>query len=230
MLPLCVVFILLFWGNSAKASTLTPPTNTTQRTQVITTPEVRISSVQLSGTPQYPVAAGQRVSLNCSVPLGPKTIYWSWSHQRFNNIWHTLDVNVSELILTEPEQSGEYRCIARSPGGQRRNSITHRVLIISIQTTAWEKLGVAAFVISIAILIIGLVILFWILSQRVHQEATASSTAAKSFPTPGMTSKGVLPEKGMESDVYMNYTNSNPGYSDLDLSSVTEDNVYSSLS
>lgn len=44
------------------------------------------------------------------------------------------------------------------------------------------------------------------------------------------TPRGGLPKKDCEGDVYMNYANSNPAYSDLDPSSMSVDNVYSSLS
>ena len=41
--------------------------------------------------------------------------------------------------------------------------------------------------------------------------------------------RGGLPETEVEGD-YMNYTNTNPAYTDLDITNVTEENVYSCLS
>lgn len=42
--------------------------------------------------------------------------------------------------------------------------------------------------------------------------------------------RGDLPQADCDAtDVYMNYTNTNPAYTDLDPANMTEDNVYSSL-
>ncbi|XP_029973541.1 uncharacterized protein LOC115407302 isoform X2 [Salarias fasciatus] len=190
------------------------------------TTKVAISSVLLEATPDYPVVAGQKVSLHCRAAPKPANVTWSW--RRWGNDLH--DQSSSELVLTEPGQSGEYSCHVSILGGQTRGSNTHTVIIISIQTTVGERLGIVAFILSIVTFIITLGILFWMFWKRFDQKDTSSSPAAKSFTGPGTTTKGGLPDMGIESDVYMNYTNSNPAYSDLDPNSMADDSVYSSLS
>lgn len=92
------------------------------------------SSVQLLATPDYPVAAGQRVSLHCSASHIRASIIWTWQRE-VNQSWQTVG-NGTDLILTEPEQSGLYRCC-----GMRWMSLvasnSHAVYIVSMHATGW---------------------------------------------------------------------------------------------
>lgn len=81
-------------------------------------------------TPNYPVAAGQKVSLYCSGSIISGTGTWSWERLR-NQTWENKG-NSRELILTKPEQSGEYRCCISVVNCANQ---THTVYIISTQTT-----------------------------------------------------------------------------------------------
>lgn len=83
-------------------------------------------------TPDYPVAAGQKVSLYCSSSIISVTGTWSWVRLR-NQTWEK-EGNSRELILTKPEQSGEYRCCSSVVNCANQ---THTVYIISTQTTGW---------------------------------------------------------------------------------------------
>lgn len=83
-------------------------------------------------TPDYPVAAGQKVSLYCSSSIISGTGTWSWERLR-NQSWEKQG-NSRELILTKPEQSGEYRCCSSVVNCANQ---THTVYIISTQTTGW---------------------------------------------------------------------------------------------
>ncbi|KAI3367625.1 hypothetical protein L3Q82_026473, partial [Scortum barcoo] len=93
-----------------------------------------------------------------------------------------------------------------------------------------ESLGIAAFVLSVLALVINIAILFWLGWQFLRDRPAHSNTAAKGFPGPEKSPKGGLPQTDSDGDVYMNYTSTNQAYSDLDLTNMTGDNVYSSLS
>lgn len=175
-------------------------------------------------TPDYPVAAGQKVSLYCSSSIISGTGTWSWERLR-NQTWEK-EGNSRELILTKPEQSGEYRCCSSVVNCANQ---THTVYIISTQTTVGENLGITAFVFSLLILIIiiAAVIFFWLGFQRTSGTVTTSSTpAVKDVPGPEITPTGDLPQP--DTDVYINYTSQ--GYADVEPTNVTWEGVYSSLS
>lgn len=86
--------------------------------------------LQLEAVPDYPVAAGQRVDLHC--PSFSTTFSVTWSWQRLQNETWTAVASGQDLTLTEPEQSGRYRCLARWGLSQERESTQHAVLIVSM--------------------------------------------------------------------------------------------------
>ncbi|XP_042244523.1 uncharacterized protein LOC121880950 [Thunnus maccoyii] len=190
------------------------------------TVEENLSPLQLVATPDYPVAEGQRVTMHCSAFTMPASVSWSWQRLE-NQTWQQVATG-RDLTLTEPEQSGLYRCHAESRLSQTSMSPTHNVYIISIRATVGEKLGIAAFILSLLALIINLAILFWLSWQRFSGMLTASNTAAKGLSGAEKPPKGCLPQT--DGDVYMNYVNTNQAYSDLDPAKMTGDNVYASLS
>ncbi|KAM6912242.1 uncharacterized protein FYW49_010754 [Xenentodon cancila] len=191
------------------------------------TTEEKLPPLQLEATPDNPVAAGQRVHLHCSAFPMSAFATWSWQRQQ-NQTWKEVAVG-RELILTEPQQSGAYRCHAESRLSQRSVSQTHTVLIVSMKTTVGENLGIAAFVLFLLVLIsiiAGLIGLGW---QRVGDTATPASDRVNGVPGPEVTSNGCFPQVNCDGDVYINYTSNNHAYSDLDPTSVTADSFYSTL-
>ncbi|XP_008305084.1 uncharacterized protein LOC103376482 [Stegastes partitus] len=191
------------------------------------TPE-KASSVQVVAEPDYPVAAGQTVTLRCTTVnmLGPTTLFWQ---HLTNQTWKVVG-NGSELTLTEPQQSGQYRCFAERELSWKIWSQNQRVYIVSIQATVGENLGKASFALSLLACVFFMAIIFWLTCKSVGGTTTTTNAMVKGLPGPQIASKAGLPQNDSDGDVYMNYTNSNPGYTDLDPTSVTADNVYSSLS
>ncbi|XP_039898480.1 uncharacterized protein LOC120740292 [Simochromis diagramma] len=216
MLP--VLFLLFIWfEGTAQNQTLSSPT-------APVTHKETFPPLWVVATPDYPVAAGQKVSLYCSSSIISVTGTWSWERLR-NQTWEK-EGNSRELILTKPEQSGEYRCCSSVVNCANQ---THTVYIISTQTTVGENLGITAFVFSLLILIIiiAAVIFFWLGFQRTSGTVTTSSTpAVKDVPGPEITPTGDLPQP--DTDVYINYTSQ--GYADVEPANVTWEGVYSSLS
>ncbi|XP_039992270.1 uncharacterized protein LOC120794937 [Xiphias gladius] len=190
-----------------------------------TTMEGRLSPLQVVATPDYPVAAGQTVNLHCSAFDVPNFVNWSWQHLQ-NMTWQEVSGS-RDLTLTEPKQSGLYRCRAESRSSQR---VSHNltVYIIAMQPTVGENLGTAAFALSLLALIINLTILCWLCWKTLVD--TLTNTAATGFPESKKAPKGGLPQTENNADVYMNYTSTNRAYMDLDPTNITGDNVYSSLS
>ncbi|KAM9341534.1 uncharacterized protein ABDE67_015186 [Symphorus nematophorus] len=182
----------------------------------------------LVATPDYPVAAGQKVHLHCFASTIPNYVNWTWQQLDLNQTWKVVHSGMN-LTLTKPEQSGTYRCHAMARLSESV-SATHMVYIISMHATVGEKLGIAAFVLSFLALIICLATLFWLGWQRLGDTLTTSNTTAKGFPGPEKSPKGGLPKTDCEADVYMNYTSTNQAYTDLDPTNMTADNVYSCLS
>ena len=91
-----------------------------------------LSALQLIAEPDYPVAAGQRVHLHCKASTMPRVVSWSW--QRWENqTWQKVG-NGRDLTLTEPDQSGQYRCFANSSSFQEE-SPEHKVYIVSTHAT-----------------------------------------------------------------------------------------------
>ncbi|XP_024661966.2 uncharacterized protein LOC101468436 [Maylandia zebra] len=216
MLPVLFLLFISFEG-TAQNQTLSSPT-------APVTHKETFPPLWVVATPDYPVAAGQKVSLYCSSSIISVTGTWSWVRLR-NQTWEK-EGNSRELILTKPEQSGEYRCCSSVVNCANQ---THTVYIISTQTTVGENLGITAFVFSLLILIIiiAAVIFFWLGFQRTSGTVTTSSTpAVKDVPGPEITPTGDLPQP--DTDVYINYTSQ--GYADVEPANVTWEGVYSSLS
>lgn len=91
------------------------------------------SPLQLVAKPDYPVAAGQRVDLHCKTFTMPDSAVWSWQRLE-NQIWTEVERG-RDLTLTNPEQSGLYRCHAETNLSQKRVSPDHAVYIVSMHAT-----------------------------------------------------------------------------------------------
>ncbi|XP_030614971.1 uncharacterized protein LOC115801341 [Archocentrus centrarchus] len=222
MLPgLILLFILFERTVKSQAQSM----YSTHSTTTAVTPRETIPPLDVVAIPNYPVAAGEKISLYCSTPTTSESVTWSWKHQQ-NQTWKEVGSG-KELTLTKPEQSGEYRCCAKRQMLQKCTNNTHTVYIISVQARVGENLGIAAFFFSLLSLILIIAVVFWLGFQKPGQTPATSNTAAKGFPGPQMTSKGDLPQP--DKDVYMNYTSTNQYYVDLDPTNMTGDNVYSSL-
>ncbi|KAM8736583.1 uncharacterized protein AB9X84_021956 [Acanthopagrus schlegelii] len=233
-------YVLLFLCKSTVAQTTEPwttlspvtysaTTTTTRATTTAPTAKVPLPHLQLTATPDYPVAAGQKVILSCSVFTMPDNVVWTWRRSENMNWTEVQKGSSSELTLTEPQQSGIYQCCPESPLIQDSKCPQHKVYIVSMHATVGENLGIAAFVLSFLALIIDFLILFWLGWKRLADPQPTSTTVAKGLPGPEKSPKGVPPADG-DGDVYMNYTSTNQAYTDLDLTNMTTDNVYSSLS
>ncbi|XP_035466335.1 uncharacterized protein LOC118286194 isoform X1 [Scophthalmus maximus] len=227
---LLAIFLLFLSSESTvKCQTTPQPSHSTTWTTVTNVAGFteKLSPLQLVATPFYPVVAGQTVNLHCSALTTPASVIWSW--QRLENLaWREVG-RVNNLTLTEPWQSGPYRCSAETRFSQSV-SYTITVLIIATQPTVGEKIGIAALVLSLLALIVALTILCLLVWQRFGDTRATCNTAAKASPGPGKAPKGCLPQTQCHGDVYMNYTSTNQAYSDLDPTNRTEDSVYSSLS
>ncbi|XP_034015498.1 uncharacterized protein LOC117500822 isoform X2 [Thalassophryne amazonica] len=201
-------------STSASASTATPPPTT----EVMEDPPL----LQLVAIPMYPVVVGQRVDMHCNSSVVSMHVKWTW-HKLENAAWREVGQG-RDLTLTKPEESGQYRCHAQNDkhATQLSMSPNHTVYIIPIPETVGEKLGKAAFALSLLDLIILLAGLFYLLWTKVYEGQTTSQI-------PG-SKEGELPPKDsrktVECDgVYMNY---NESYTDLDPFSMAE-NEYSTL-
>ncbi|XP_070699006.1 uncharacterized protein [Pempheris klunzingeri] len=223
-------FLWLFLCESTvKCFSPTSPTFSPEISNATVAKEEELSPLQLVATPDYPVAAGQSVNLHCSSAFTmPEHVSWSWQHLE-NQTWKEVGTG-RDLTLTEPEQSGLYRCFAKSQLSMGRESRNHTVYIISMPTTVSNNLGIAALVFSLLALIINFAVVFWLGWQRLNDMSTISNTAAKGFPGPEKSPKGSFPQTDGDGDVYMNYTSTNQAYTDLNPTNVTGDNAYSSLS
>ncbi|XP_022606882.1 uncharacterized protein LOC111226072 [Seriola dumerili] len=222
-------FFLLFFFCESTVTFLTTkwPIYVTSLNTPRTTMTEMLSPLLAVATPDYPVAAGQTVNLHCSAFSMPPLVNWSWQHLE-NMAWRQVGSEM-DLTLTEPKQSGLYRCCAKTLLNQ---GVSHNlsVYIVAMQPTVGENLGIAAIVLSFLALIITLTILIWLGLQRVGGTMTISNTAAKGFPGPEKAPKGDFPQTESDGDVYMNYTSTNQAYTNLDPTNMTGDNVYSSLS
>ncbi|XP_034714885.1 uncharacterized protein LOC117936165 [Etheostoma cragini] len=223
-------FFLLFFlcKRQVKSTTTLPKTYVSSpNISETTAKEEKLSPLQLVATPDYPVAAGQKVDLHCRAFTIPVSVMWSWQRME-NQIWQDVGTDRDMMTLTKPEQSGLYRCRGKSNFTQRSVvSSNHTVYIISVTATVGEQLGIAAFVLSLLALSINFAVLFWLGWQRVGATSTIN-IPAKGFPGPEKSPKGGLPQIESDRDVYMNYTSQ--AYCDLDPTSVSVDNLYSSLS
>ncbi|TNN60994.1 hypothetical protein EYF80_028772 [Liparis tanakae] len=129
-------------------------------------------SLQLEAVPDHPVAEGQRVTLLCRASPMPASAQWSWQRLQ-NHTWHVMQ-DGGDLTLSQPEQSGLYRCRAEG-----RSSQSHAVYITSMQTTVSEYLGIAAFVLSLLALVIISAHLFWLSYRRLDATLTTPNVAAQ---------------------------------------------------
>lgn len=84
----------------------------------------------LVATPDYPVAAGLTVELSCQTIIPSQNIIWSRSLLQ-NESWENVGSG-KVLLLTEPKQTGTYRCEILNIG--KCVSQNHNVYIVSIST------------------------------------------------------------------------------------------------
>ncbi|XP_077395347.1 uncharacterized protein LOC144031796 [Festucalex cinctus] len=184
-----------------------------------------LPALQLTATPDYPVAAGQKVSLHCSAP-NQTAAYdnWYWQRQE-KETWERAGEGAN-LTLSEPQQSGLYRCLAER-GLSKRVSPNHAVFIISFHAT--EYVGITALALSLLALIMNIAVMFWLGWQKLRDKATPANTGANGFSRPGKEPKGGLPQAENDGHVYMNYSSSNLSYTDLDLQTAAADSTYSVL-
>nr|XP_046269638.1 uncharacterized protein LOC124072336 [Scatophagus argus] len=227
---LSYLLLFFFFNSTVKSWNTTfstvPTTSPLETTNSTSAEEDVLSFLQLVATPDYPVAAGQKVNLHCSTLDASDDLIWSWQRLE-NQTWKKVGSG-RDVTLTEPEQSGLYSCCAEFQSSRIMSS-NHTVYIVAIHATVGEKLGTAAFILSILALIINLAIVFWLGWKRPGDPLTTSNTVAKGFPTPEKSPKGDLPKIDNDGDVYINYTHTNSAYTDLD-TTITEDNLYSVLS
>ncbi|KAG7510671.1 hypothetical protein JOB18_027989 [Solea senegalensis] len=214
-------FLLLSFvsESTVKSSTTTGyilATTTTTTTTMTDKPHLPLQAMAI---PDYPVAAGQPVTLFCS---DFSAVIWQHlEHATWQDVSHR-----GNLTLTQPEQSGLYRCRAEAPSRPVSRNFT--VYIVDVQPTSSDILGIAAFVLSLLALIIILTLLSWLGWQRFGGGTLSTpATEVKGFPGPAKASKACSPESA--GDVYMNCTSMNQAYTNLDPTNMTADNVYSSL-
>lgn len=93
---------------------------------------VPVDCPHLVATPDYPVAAGLTVELLCQTTIPSQNITWSRSHLQ-NESWEYVGSG-KVLLLTEPKQTGTYRCEIRNNGTVTCKSQNHAVYIVSIST------------------------------------------------------------------------------------------------
>lgn len=94
---------------------------------------MKLGPLHLVATPDYPVDAGQEVKLYCRTVIQTQSIIWTRHHLQ-NQSWENVGSG-NLLILTEPKESGKYRCEIHNIGTERRVSQNHTVYIVSISTT-----------------------------------------------------------------------------------------------
>ncbi|XP_047249015.1 uncharacterized protein LOC124884974 [Girardinichthys multiradiatus] len=200
---------------------------TTATTSGLTT-TMKLVALNLMATPDYPVAAGQRVKLSCNTTNPSQTITWQRYHLQ-SETWENVSMG-NVLILTQPQESGKYRCETHNTLNVLIVSQNHNVFIVSIPTTG-ENIGKAALVLSVLILIAtiaGVLLLFW---KRSNDDLSALNAPKKDVPAPSVVIPKVLPPKDdPDGDVYMNYTSTTQAYSDLNPANMTGDDCYSTLS
>ncbi|KAL6105504.1 uncharacterized protein ACO6RY_07022 [Pungitius sinensis] len=95
-----------------------------------------------------------------------------------------------------------------------------------------EHFGISALVCSLLALITIFAVIFWLAWHRLHGTLITGDIAAKGFPGSEQPPKEGWPQIDTEGDreVYINYTSTCRNYTDLNPTTVIEDNVYSSLS
>ncbi|XP_051941394.1 uncharacterized protein LOC127614230 [Hippocampus zosterae] len=182
-------------------------------------------ALQLTATPDYPVAVGQEVSLRCCAQSSHTFDNWSWQRQEQER-WQEVAKGYT-LTLSKPQESGLYRCFAQ------RNltesvSPSHAVLIISIHAIA--NVGITALVLSLLALVMNIAVMFWLGWQRLRGEESPANMETKGFPKAGKKDEKRGPAQAEnEGHVYMNYSSTNLTYTELDPTGVTANNAYSVL-
>ncbi|KAG7224135.1 hypothetical protein INR49_019870, partial [Caranx melampygus] len=220
------IFLLFCICARGVTSTSFPPvySDTTTTAMTTATTEAAYLYVRAMASPEYPVAAGQTVKLYCSFVTNMPTVSWYWQYQ-IKETWQDFG-NMMNLTLTEPNQTGTYRCYAKAESiGEMSNTVT--VYIVAMQPTVGDNLGIAAIVLSVLALIMAITILIWWGLQKYGGTMTTTNTAVKGFPEPGKIPKGDFPQTGGDGDVYMNYTSTSQAYTNLDPTNMTADNIYS---
>ncbi|XP_015234697.1 PREDICTED: uncharacterized protein LOC107087563 [Cyprinodon variegatus] len=210
------------------STTSMPSTMTRLPTTTTAVPTTRMMDVlHLEAIPDYPVAAGQTVQLSCK-NISSKIITWSRFHLQ-NQSWENVGSGMV-LTLTEPKQSGKYRCETHNVFNVKSMSQNHTVYIVSIPTIG-ENLGKAAFALSVLIWIVIIAGVVWLCWQRFSNKLSALNAPKKDLPAPPEGIPKILPPNNdSDADVYMNYTSTKEDYSNLDPSNMTGDEFYSTLS
>lgn len=95
-------------------------------------PTGMLPALEIVARPDYPVAAGEEIHLNCSAPPILMPVNWSWLHLQ-DKRWKSVGFE-KELTLTKPEDSGVYYCQAThlSKMSQSQN---YTIYIVSVQAT-----------------------------------------------------------------------------------------------
>ncbi|KAM9842216.1 uncharacterized protein ACBR49_013665 [Aulostomus maculatus] len=160
--------------------------------------------------------------MHCSASTTLDSISWFWERME-NQTWHRVGFS-RNLTVTEPQESGLYRCLAERWSSQSA-SPHHMVYIVSVHATVAENLGIAGLIFSLLALMINGTILLWLGFRKLP---TSTSSTGAGFPPPVEAPNGDLPQH--DGDVYINYTNTNQAYTDLNPVTMTGDNIYSSVS
>ncbi|XP_043999417.1 uncharacterized protein LOC122846477 [Gambusia affinis] len=214
-------------ASAVKSLTSNSPT-TTSHPRITNSTQVPVDCPHLVATPDYPVAAGLTVELLCQTTIPSQNITWSRSHLQ-NESWEYVGSG-KVLLLTEPKQTGTYRCEIRNNGTVTCKSQNHAVYIVSI-STAGEKLGEAAFAFTILILIGIIAGLGWFCWERSGNKPSSSNAPKKNVPPPPEVIPKNFPQTSdADGDIYMNYTSSTQPYTDLNPSNLTGKDFYSTLS
>ncbi|XP_024916085.1 uncharacterized protein LOC107988680 isoform X2 [Cynoglossus semilaevis] len=138
---------------------------------LITTPSVDLRPLQVEAVPDYPVTAGQTVTLFCS-----SVNSYIWQHL-VNLNWQDVGQD-GNLTLTQPQQSGLYRCRARTTSLHISRNLT--VNIEPTVNTVKKDLAEPAFVLSLLGFVISLGIVGWLLWGKFSNYiSTSTKTEAK---------------------------------------------------
>ncbi|KAM4540196.1 uncharacterized protein V3H82_022220 [Fundulus diaphanus] len=224
-------FVLVFslCTSTVKSISSIQPTPTQYPTTTITIADatlIKPVDLRLVATPDYPVAAGQQVQLRCITEPLSQTITWS-RYNLQNESWENVGSG-ADLVLTEPNESGQYRCETRNV--LKSVSQYHTVYIVYMPTMG-ERLGKAAFALSVLNMIAIIAGLLWLCWQQFGDQLSALNAPKKDLPAPPVVTPKVLPPLGdCDGDVYMNYTSDTQAYTDLNPSHVAGDGLYSTLS
>ncbi|XP_077476340.1 uncharacterized protein LOC144089405 [Stigmatopora argus] len=189
-----------------------------------------ISSVpHLEVTPDNPVTTGQNVILNCTLPSWLDNCT-SYLERKEEEIWNVV-IEGTNLTLSEPQQSGIYRCLAQM-NQYRWYSRSHAVYIVCINplVNSQDNVGIGALALSLLAVVMNMTTVFWLCWQRARDKGGVANTGAKGLQRSGKDTTGGLPQLENAGQVYMNYSNTNLTYTDLDPTRMNSDSTYSVLS